>query len=77
MITAAGKAKVADIVGSDAVYGALRPTSCWIADSLAPTNISYSKAPFPQQFSTISEKFPDVQRTNWVNGNQFLILASF
>lgn len=77
MIAAATMAKVANLVGSDAVYGALQRASCWTGEIGTPTNISYSKEPFPQQFSTISEKFPDVQRTNWVNGDQFLTLASF
>lgn len=77
MITAAAMLKVANLVGSDAVYGALWPTSSGTACIRTPTNISYPKEPFPQQFSTISEKFPDLMRTNRVNDSQFLTHLGF
>ena len=77
MITAAGAMKVANIAGSDAEYGALWKSSGATRAIRTPTIISYSKSPFPQQFSTISEKFPDLKRTNRVNDGQFLIRPGF
>ena len=77
MIAGACMAKVADIVGSDAEYGAL-----W--KSILPDSSYWrfhkyfvSKSPFPQQFSTISERFPDIKRTNRVNGEQLLTRPGF
>jgi hypothetical protein len=77
MMTTVPAGKVANIAGSDAAYGAL-PKIEPEMDSIATSHKYFvSKAPFPQQFGTISEKFPDVKRTNRVNDGQFLIRPDY